>query len=56
LNNEKLMKKIAKRFSTTIIHHSSFIIHYSLFIIHFVGGIRVIQSLYKDFIIAEINE
>ena len=41
INNEKLMKKIALRFSTTIIHHS-------LLIIHFACGIQIIQSLYKN--------
>ena len=40
INNEKLTKKIALRFSTTIIHHS-------LLIIHFACGIQIIQSLYN---------
>ena len=34
-----IRKKIARRFSTTIIHHL-------LLIIHFISGIQIIQSLY----------
>jgi len=42
LKNEKLMKKIALRFSTTIIHHSLLIIH--LFVVS--GTLTTAYSVY----------